>query len=96
MAGILHNMQVNGFHREEDLEKLNEIVFFENRFDVIGKLRDPDDVFEILPKLQGCQAAIVSGIDATLRNGIVKSSLCLIVFMLAQLRWLMAIALCSS
>ena len=58
---------------EEDLEKLNEIVFFENRFDVIGKLRDPDDVFEILPKLQGCQAAIVSGIDATLRNGIVKA-----------------------
>ena len=58
---------------EEDLEKLNEIVFFENRFDVIGKLRDPDDVFEILPKLQGCQAVIVSGIDATLRNGIVKA-----------------------
>ena len=58
---------------EEDLEKLNEIVFFENRFDVIGKLRDPDDVFEILPKLQGCQAAIVSGVDATLRNGIVKA-----------------------
>ena len=55
---------------EEDLEKLNEIVFFENRFDVIGKLRDPDDVFEILPKLQGCQAVIVSGIDATLRKGI--------------------------
>lgn len=58
---------------EEDLEKLNEIVFFENRFDVIGKLRDPEDVFEILPKLQGCQAVIVSGIDATLRNGIVKA-----------------------
>ena len=58
---------------EEDLEKLNEIVFFENRFDVIGKLQDPDDVFEILPKLQGCQAAIVSGVDATLRNGIVKA-----------------------
>ena len=58
---------------EEDLEKLNEIVFFENRFDVIGKLRDPDDVFEILPKLQGCQAAIVPGVDATLRNGIVKA-----------------------
>ena len=58
---------------EEDLEKLNEIVFFENRFDVIGKLRDPDDVFEILPKLQGYQAVIVSGIDATLRNGIAKA-----------------------
>ena len=60
------------------LEKLNEIVFFENRFDVIGKLRDPDDVFEILPKLQGCQAVIVSGIDATLRNGIVKACICLL------------------
>ena len=58
---------------EEDLEKLNEIVFFENRFDVIDKLRDPNDVFEILPKLQGCQAVIVSGIDATLRNGIAKA-----------------------
>ena len=52
---------------------MKTIVFFENRFDVIGKLRDPDDVFEILPKLQGCQAVIVSGIDATLRNGIAKA-----------------------
>lgn len=58
---------------EADLEKLHEIVFFENRFDVIGQLRDPGDVFEILPKLRGCQAVIVSGIDATLRNGIVKA-----------------------
>ena len=58
---------------EEDLEKLNEIVFFENRFDVVGKIQAHEDVFEILPKLQGCQAVIVSGVDATLRNGIVKA-----------------------
>ena len=58
---------------EEDLEKLNEIACFENRFDVVGRVRDPEDVFEILPALQGCQATIVSGVEATVRNGIVKA-----------------------
>ena len=61
------------YKNDDDLDKLNEIVFFENRFDVVGKIQAHEDVFEILPRMQGCQAVIVSGIDATLRNGIVKA-----------------------
>ena len=57
---------------EEDLEKLHEIVCFENRFNIQNKIQDPHDVFEILPTIRNYQAVIVSGIDATMRNGIVK------------------------
>lgn len=60
------------YRDEDDLEKLKEITFFESRFDVIGKIQDPENVFEILPMIKDCQAVIVSGVDATLRNGIVK------------------------
>lgn len=60
------------YRGKEDLEKLKEITFFEKRFDVIDKIQAPEDVFEILPMLQGCQAVIVAGVEATLRNGIVK------------------------
>lgn len=61
------------YKEDEDLDKLNEIVFFENRFDVIERIQSPEDVFELLPRLNGYQAVIVSGVEATLRNGIVKA-----------------------
>ncbi len=61
------------YEKDEDLDKLHEIVFFENRFDVQGKLKAPRSIYEILPAMAGCQAVIVSGIEATLRNGIVKA-----------------------
>ena len=62
------------YKEDEDLDKLNEIVFFENRFDVIERIQSPEDVFELLPRLNGYRAVIVSGVEATLRNGIVKYS----------------------
>ena len=61
------------YKEDEDLDKLNEIVFFENRFDVIERIQSLGDVFELLPRLNGYQAVIVSGVEATLRNGIVKA-----------------------
>lgn len=61
------------YKKEENLEKLNEIVFFENRFDVIGKLQNPEDICQVLPMMRACQAVIIAGIDATLRNEIVKA-----------------------
>ena len=60
-------------HTVIDFEKLNEIVSFENRFDVQKKMKSPGTIYEILPKLNDYQAVIVSGIEATLRNGIVKA-----------------------
>lgn len=57
---------------DEDLEKLKKIAYFENRFDVQNKFKNPQDIFEILPEVKGCHAVIISGVDATMRNGIVK------------------------
>ena len=57
---------------DEDLEKLHEIVCFENRFNIQNQIKDPQDVFDVLPKIRDYQAIIVSGVDATMRNGIVK------------------------
>ena len=61
------------YETDDDFEKLNEIVSFENRFDVQKKMKSPGTIYEILPKLNDYQAVIVSGIEATLRNGIVKA-----------------------
>ena len=54
------------------LETLHEIVHFENRFDVQKKLKMPATIYDILQAMSGYQAVIVSGVEATLRNGIVK------------------------
>ena len=61
------------YKEDADLGKLNEIAFFESRFNVDGKIKAPGAVFEVLPQINGYQAVIVSGIEATLRNGIVKA-----------------------
>ncbi len=58
---------------EEDLDKLSEIIHFENRFEIDGKLKDPQDIFDIIPALEGYHTVVISGIEATLRNGIVKA-----------------------
>lgn len=60
------------YQSESDLEKLHEIVHFENRFDVQKKLKMPAMLYDILQAMNGYQAVIVSGVEATLRNGIVK------------------------
>lgn len=60
------------YQNESDIDKLHEIVHFENRFDVQEKLEAPSSIYDILPFLNGYQAVIVSGVEATLRNGIVK------------------------
>lgn len=60
------------YQTESDLEKLHEIAYFENRFDVQKKLKVPATIYDILQAMSGYQAVIVSGVEATLRNGIVK------------------------
>ena len=61
------------YKNEEDLDKLSEIIHFENRFEIDGKLKDPQDIFDIIPALEGYHTVVISGIEATLRNGIVKA-----------------------
>ena len=60
------------YRREEDLQKVYEITHLENRFDIRSKCKSTDDVFELLPQMKEYQAVIVSGVEATMRNGIVK------------------------
>lgn len=57
----------------EDLLKLNEIKQYKNRFEVVDTLQDPKDIQEILHAIKGYGAVFVSGVEATLRNGIVKA-----------------------
>lgn len=61
------------YAEDEDLDKLSEIVHFNNRFDVQGELKGPKDVFVVIKELHGYEAVFVSGVEATLRNGIVKA-----------------------
>lgn len=61
------------YQDEEELKQLNEIVCFEKRFDVIGRLKESRDMPEIQPLLHGCQAVIVSVGDEKLRNRIVQA-----------------------
>lgn len=58
---------------EEDMEKLGEIVFFEKRFEVVGKVKAPTGMDRILPGMRGCQAVIISGIEESLRNEIITA-----------------------
>ena len=60
------------YRTESDLEKLQEIVHFESRFDVQKKVKMPASIYDILQAMSGYQTVIVSGVEATLRNGIVK------------------------
>lgn len=60
------------YRREEDLQKVYEITHLENRFDIRSKCKSTDNVFELLPQMKEYQAVIVSGVEATMRNGIVK------------------------
>ena len=61
------------YRTEADLEKLQELLFFEQRFHIRDKIQNPKDIFEFIPKLKKYQAVLISGIDATMRNGIVKA-----------------------
>lgn len=44
----------------------------EKRFQVEEAVCNPQDIHEILPALDGFEAVLVSGVEATLRNGILK------------------------
>lgn len=60
------------YRGEQDLDKLREITSMEKRFQVEEAVRNPQDIHEILPALDGFEAVLVSGVEATLRNGILK------------------------
>ncbi|MDE6762564.1 MAG: sugar transferase [Oscillospiraceae bacterium] len=60
------------YRSESDLNKLSEIKFFFEKFDVIKYIEDPNDIHSLIEEIGSCEAVFTAGIDATLRNGIVK------------------------
>lgn len=60
------------YETEQELGKLAEIDRYGNRFIVQRELCGPQKIEDIVPSLTDIDAVYVSGIPATLRNGIVK------------------------
>ncbi len=60
------------YRNEEDLEKLREIQHFSEKFTVVKYLHNPTRIEQILPELADCEVVFVTGIEATLRNGVAK------------------------
>lgn len=62
------------YREDTDLEQLKEIAFFSNRFDIQGTLKAPQskEIRKVFAEMAGYEVVFVSGVEATMRNGIVK------------------------
>ena len=61
------------YRRDSDLRKLQEIKYFDNKFEVGKYIKNPeDDIHALIRELEGFEAVFVAGVHATLRNGIAK------------------------
>lgn len=57
----------------EALHRLDELTEFDRKFRVVRLIENPDDdIHALIPQMEGAEAVFVSGIPATLRNGIAK------------------------
>ncbi|SFC10855.1 exopolysaccharide biosynthesis polyprenyl glycosylphosphotransferase [Butyrivibrio sp. YAB3001] len=68
----LNKKTVVVYEDDEDLERLGEIRRLRSEFDIQKYVRNPKDYKTLEKELEGYEAIVVSGIHATLRNGIVK------------------------
>lgn len=61
------------YRNSSDLRRMNEVKEYKRRFEVIGEIIDPpDDLDYVAERLAGAEDVFVSGVNATLRNGILK------------------------
>lgn len=60
------------YEDEKDLRRLKEVGRLEHMFNVQGYIKDPTDYKALEPQLEEYEAIVVSGVNATLRNGIAK------------------------
>ncbi len=60
------------YRNKEDLEKLREIQHFSEKFTIVKYLDNPTCIEQILPELADCEVVFVTGVEATLRNGVAK------------------------
>ena len=60
------------YRNEKDLHKLEEIRYFDCKFNVQKRIYNPTEIYNIIREISDCEVVFVSGIDAALRNGILK------------------------
>ncbi|MGM9681683.1 MAG: sugar transferase [Eubacteriales bacterium] len=61
------------YRKESDLHRLEEIYKYNRKFRVEKMIEDPsDDIHALISELEGFEAVFVTGVSATLRNGIEK------------------------
>ncbi len=60
------------YRDKSDLERIEGIEYFDLRFSIEGYIENPIDIKEILPQIEQYEVVFVVGVEATLRNGVVK------------------------
>ena len=61
------------YKEDNDLHKLEEIKYFTSKFNVQKYIKDPkDDIHKLIEEIRDYDVVFVSGVAATLRNGIAK------------------------
>ena len=60
------------YRSENDLQKLSEISSLSNKFEVIKHIENPKEIHSLIEEIGECEAVFIAGIEATLRNGIIK------------------------
>lgn len=69
----MHKKTVIIYRDEDDLRRLKEIGRLHHKFNVQKYIENPGDDFKTLEKeIQGFEAIVVSGVNASLRNGLAK------------------------
>lgn len=60
------------YRSKSDLEKLSEISSLSNKFEVIKYIENPAEIHSLINEIGECEAVFIAGVEATLRNGIIK------------------------
>ena len=68
----MHKRTVIIYEDEEDLQRLEEVGQLKHKFNVQKHIEDPKDYKELEKEIAGFEAIVVSGVNATLRNGLAK------------------------
>ena len=68
-----HKRTVVIYRNNDDLQRLQEIGKLRHKFNVLKYIKDPVDDYKALEKqIEGYEAIVVSGVNASLRNGLAK------------------------
>lgn len=60
------------YSHESELRKLGEIKHFEQKFQVIKYIKEPENCDQLLEQLQGAEAVFLTGLDIDVRNAVAK------------------------